>query len=40
MSGQIGAMSCYADQSVGDVRRVQPAAEIVGELLGRTTGPG
>jgi nitronate monooxygenase len=31
--GQIDAMACYAGQSVGDVKRVQPAAEIVAELV-------
>jgi hypothetical protein len=31
--GHIDAMACYAGQSVGDVRRVQPAAEIVNELI-------
>jgi NAD(P)H-dependent flavin oxidoreductase YrpB (nitropropane dioxygenase family) len=30
--GHIEAMACYAGQSVGDVKRVQPAAEIVAEL--------
>jgi NAD(P)H-dependent flavin oxidoreductase YrpB (nitropropane dioxygenase family) len=34
MSGRIEAMSCYAGQSVGDVHEIQPAAEIVTELLG------
>jgi nitronate monooxygenase len=33
-SGNIGAMACYAGQSVGEVRGVQPAAEIVAELVG------
>ena len=33
MTGQIEAMCCYAGQSVGDVRAIQPAAEIVAELL-------
>lgn len=33
MTGQIEAMCCYAGQSVGDVHTVQPAAEIVAELL-------
>ncbi len=32
-TGNIGAMACYAGQSVGDVRGVQPAAEIVAELV-------
>ena len=31
-TGNIGAMACYAGQSVGEVRGVQPAAEIVAEL--------
>ena len=31
-TGNIGAMACYAGQSVGEVRGVQPAAEIVSEL--------
>lgn len=31
--GTIEAMACYAGQSVGDVKRVQPAAEIVAELV-------
>ena len=31
--GNIGAMAMYAGQSVGDVRRVQPAGEIVRELV-------
>ncbi|MEO8745078.1 MAG: nitronate monooxygenase [Candidatus Dormiibacterota bacterium] len=30
--GHIEAMACYAGQSVGDVKRVQPAAEIIAEL--------
>jgi hypothetical protein len=33
-SGNIGAMACYAGQSVGEVRGVQPAAEIVAEVAG------
>ena len=33
-SGNIGAMACYAGQLVGEVRGVQPAAEIVAELVG------
>jgi NAD(P)H-dependent flavin oxidoreductase YrpB (nitropropane dioxygenase family) len=32
ITGNIGAMACYAGQSVGEVRGVQPAAEIVAEL--------
>ena len=31
--GHIEAMACYAGQSVGAVKRVQPAAEIVAELM-------
>jgi len=31
--GHIEAMACYAGQSVGDVRGVQPAAVIVAELV-------
>lgn len=31
--GHIEAMACYAGQSVGDVKLVQPAAEIVAELV-------
>jgi nitronate monooxygenase len=31
--GHIEAMACYAGQSVGDVERMQPAAEIVAELV-------
>jgi len=34
--GHIEAMACYAGQSVGDVKRVQPAFEIVAELVGET----
>jgi len=33
MHGHIEAMACYAGQSVGDVKKVQPAAEIVAELV-------
>jgi nitronate monooxygenase len=33
VSGKIEAMACYAGQSVGSVKRVQPAAEIVAELF-------
>jgi NAD(P)H-dependent flavin oxidoreductase YrpB (nitropropane dioxygenase family) len=32
-SGNIGAMACYAGQSVGEIRGVQPAAEIVHEVV-------
>jgi NAD(P)H-dependent flavin oxidoreductase YrpB (nitropropane dioxygenase family) len=35
MSGHVEAMCCYAGQSVGDVRAVQPAADIVRELTAR-----
>jgi nitronate monooxygenase len=35
-TGNIGAMACYAGQSVGEVRGVQPAAEIIGELVADT----
>jgi hypothetical protein len=31
--GHIEAMACYAGQSVGDVKEVQPAEEIVAELV-------
>lgn len=34
IEGRVEAMACYARQSVGSVRRVQPAAEIVAELAG------
>jgi NAD(P)H-dependent flavin oxidoreductase YrpB (nitropropane dioxygenase family) len=33
VSGTVDAMACYAGQSVGSVKRVQPAAEIVAELF-------
>jgi hypothetical protein len=33
MSGHVEAMCCYAGQSAGDVRAVQPAADIVAELV-------
>jgi hypothetical protein len=33
MTGNIAAMSLYAGQSVGAVRRVQPAAEIMAEFV-------
>jgi nitronate monooxygenase len=35
-TGNIGAMACYAGQSVGEVRGVQPAREIVAELVEQT----
>ena len=35
-SGNIRAMALYAGTSVGSVRKRQPAAEIVGELLSKT----
>jgi len=31
--GHIEAMACYAGQSVGEVKSVQPAAEIVAQLV-------
>jgi NAD(P)H-dependent flavin oxidoreductase YrpB (nitropropane dioxygenase family) len=31
--GAIGAMACYAGQSVGDVKKVEPAAKILHELV-------
>ena len=31
--GAIGAMACYAGQSVGDVKKVEPAARIVHDLV-------
>ncbi len=31
--GHIDAMACYAGQSVGDVKSIQPAAEIVADLV-------
>jgi len=33
VSGEVVAMACYAGQSVGAVKSVQPAAEIVAELF-------
>jgi NAD(P)H-dependent flavin oxidoreductase YrpB (nitropropane dioxygenase family) len=33
ITGNVAAMACYAGQSVGEVRGVQPAAEIVAELV-------
>jgi hypothetical protein len=33
MRGHVEAMCCYAGQSVGDVHRVQSAAQIITELL-------
>jgi NAD(P)H-dependent flavin oxidoreductase YrpB (nitropropane dioxygenase family) len=38
-TGTIGAMACYAGQSVGAVKRVQPAAEIVAELMSVVDSP-
>jgi nitronate monooxygenase len=35
MSGHVEAMCCYAGQSVGDVRSIQPAADIVRELTAK-----
>jgi nitronate monooxygenase len=40
ITGHVEAMALYAGQSVGDVREVQPSAEIVGELVGRRTSSG
>lgn len=34
VTGRVDAMACYAGQSVGDIRSVQPAADIVTELVG------
>jgi len=39
ISGSIEAMACYAGQSVGAVKRVQPAAEIVAELMSFVDSP-
>lgn len=39
VSGAIEAMACYAGQSVGAVKRVQPAAEIVAELMSVVDSP-
>jgi nitronate monooxygenase len=39
VTGRIEAMACYAGQSVGDVHTVQPAAEILAELLGAPAVP-
>jgi hypothetical protein len=33
MTGRITAMACYAGQSVAAIHRVQPAGEIVAELV-------
>jgi NAD(P)H-dependent flavin oxidoreductase YrpB (nitropropane dioxygenase family) len=38
-TGVIEAMACYAGQSVGAVKRVQPAAEIVAELMSVVDSP-
>ncbi|MEX2011330.1 MAG: nitronate monooxygenase [Chloroflexota bacterium] len=38
VSGRVDAMACYAGQSVGSVKRVQPAAEIVAELFDGVDG--
>jgi hypothetical protein len=32
-------MACYAGQSVGAIKRVQPAAEIVAELISVVDSP-
>lgn len=37
-TGAIEAMCLYAGESVGDVKRVQPASEIVEELLAEMVG--
>ena len=37
-SGQVGAMALYAGQSVGRVRRVEPAAAIVRDLVSKLPG--
>jgi NAD(P)H-dependent flavin oxidoreductase YrpB (nitropropane dioxygenase family) len=34
MSGHVEAMCCYAGQSAGDVHGIQPAADIVADLMG------
>jgi NAD(P)H-dependent flavin oxidoreductase YrpB (nitropropane dioxygenase family) len=39
ISGEIRAMACYAGQSVGAIKRVQPAAEIVAELMSAIDSP-
>jgi NAD(P)H-dependent flavin oxidoreductase YrpB (nitropropane dioxygenase family) len=39
VSGTIEAMACYAGQSVGSVKRVQPASEIVAELFEGADAP-
>jgi NAD(P)H-dependent flavin oxidoreductase YrpB (nitropropane dioxygenase family) len=39
VSGEIRAMACYAGQSVGAIKRVQPAAEIVAELMTAISAP-
>jgi hypothetical protein len=36
MTGMITAMACYAGQSVGAIHTVQPAGEIVAELVSGT----
>jgi len=33
MTGHVEAMCCYAGQSGGDVHTIQPAAEIIAQLL-------
>lgn len=38
-TGTIEAMACYAGQSVGAIKRVQPAAEIVAELMSVVDSP-
>lgn len=39
VSGDVEAMACYAGQSVGAIKRVQPAAEIVAELMSAVNSP-
>jgi len=36
MTGRITAMACYAGQSVAAIQGVQPAGEIVAELVSGT----
>ena len=37
-TGQVETMALYAGQSVGDVHAIQPAAEIMAELVGGAVG--
>ena len=39
MSGHVEAMCCYAGQSVGAVRAIEPAAAILADLVGRPPIP-